>query len=181
MADESEASLIRRSQSGDKEAFAVLVRRYAAGSIGSAYVLLRNHADALDVSQEAFVRAWRGIRRFAAEASFYTWYSTILRNLCVRRLRRRGAGWAGDLDDQTPASPDCDPGLLAERNERTARVWRAVLALPLIHREVVVMYHFQHMSYRQIAKALQVPLGTVMSRLHNARTALREKLAGERP
>ena len=76
---------------------------------------------------------------------------------------------------------EAGPSLLAEQNERAGRVWRAVLELPIKHREVIVMHHFQEMPYREIAAALAVPIGTVMSRLHSARKVLRESLAGDRP
>jgi RNA polymerase sigma-70 factor (ECF subfamily) len=180
--DESEDTLIRRCRAGEKEAFGVLVRRYAARAVGSAFVLLRNHADAMDASQEAFIRAWRRIRRFEGRASFYTWYSAILRNLCAGVLRRRSAARSRrPAEGHSAPAAEPEPSLLVEQNERARRIWRAVLDLPLKRREAIVMHHFQEMSYRQIADALGIPIGTVMSRLHNARTALREKLAGDRP
>lgn len=74
-----------------------------------------------------------------------------------------------------------DPGVLAERNERIDRIWQAVLELSTKHREIIVMSHFQQMSYKQIACVLKVPIGTVMSRLYNARKTLRAKLACDRP
>jgi RNA polymerase sigma-70 factor (ECF subfamily) len=77
-----------------------------------------------------------------------------------------------------PAGPaeQTDPSILAEQNERTQRLWRAILRLPLKHREVIVMSHFQHLPYKDIAESLAVRIGTVMSRLHNARKALRDLL-----
>jgi len=181
--DESEATLLSRCRAGDRDAFGVLVRRHAGRAIGSAYAFLRNHADALDVSQDAFVRAWRSIRRFEGRSGFYTWYATILRNLCLDHIKRRRRRDESPLPEGEPADPADDPGpeLLAERNERAQRVWRAVLDLPIKHREVIVMHHFQEMSYKQIAAALSIPIGTVMSRLHAARKVLREALAGDRP
>ena len=181
--DESDATLLSRCQAGDRRAFGVLVKRYAGRAIGSAYALLRNHADALDVSQDAFVRAWRSIRRFEGRSGFYTWYSTILRNLCLDHIKRRRRRRESALPQGEPAGPAAGPGpsLLAEQNERAERVWQAVLELPIKHREVIVMHHFQEMSYREIAAALAIPIGTVMSRLHSARKVLRESLAGDRP
>ena len=179
--DQAEDALICRCQAGDKEAFGVLVKRYAGRAIGAACLLLGNRADALDASQDAFIRAWRNIQRFSGEARFYTWYSAILRNACISQLRRHRRRKAEQLaDDHLQPHPQSDPGMLAERNERAERVWQAVLDLPMKHREVVVMKHFQHMSYRQMADSLSVPVGTVTSRLHNARQTLRAKLAGDR-
>ena len=180
--DEAEETLIRRCQTGDRDAFGVLVKRHAGSAIGAAFVLMRNHADALDASQEAFIRAWRNIRRFRGKARFYTWYSVILRNVCAGLLRRRARRRTVELTDRHARSdPRSDPVLLAETGERTRRLWQAVLELPVKHREVILMNHLQEMSYRQIAESLGLPVGTVMSRLHNARRALREKLAGDRP
>ena len=181
--DESEAQLLSRCRAGDRDAFGALVKRYTARAVGAAYALLRNHADALDASQEAFVRAWRAIRRFEGRSGFYTWYSTILRNACLDLIKKRRRRSEQALPEGEPAEPDHQPGpdLLAEENERSRRIWDAVLQLPLIHREVIVLHHFQHLSYKEIAAALGIPLGTVMSRLHSARMALREALAGDRP
>ncbi|HUX16621.1 MAG TPA: sigma-70 family RNA polymerase sigma factor, partial [Phycisphaerae bacterium] len=77
------------------------------------------------------------------------------------------------------ARPDADPEILVERSERERRVWQAILTLPLAHREIISLAHFQGLSYKEMAEALGIPIGTVMSRLHAARRALRTKLAGE--
>ncbi len=160
----------------------MIVTRYAGAARGAAYLLLGRYEDALDASQEAFVRAWRGIRRFNPEAPFYPWYSRILRNVCISRLRRRPAATHSELSEaSSPAKTDSDPVLIAELNEQRERIWRAIMELPLHHREIIVMQHFQEMSYRDIAASLNIPIGTVMSRLHNARQALRRKLTGEKP
>jgi RNA polymerase sigma-70 factor (ECF subfamily) len=176
---EGEAAVIRRCQAGDQDAFGQLVRLYAGRAIGAACALLGNREDALDASQDAFVRAWRNIGRFDGRSRFYTWYSTVLRNVCISRLRRRRPA-AAELSVE-PAGPaeQTDPSILAERNERAKRLWRAILRLPLKHREIIVMSHFQHMAYKDIADSLAVPIGTVMSRLHNARKALRDLLGGQ--
>jgi RNA polymerase sigma-70 factor (ECF subfamily) len=178
--NECEAALIRRCQAGDKEAFGVIVRRYAGSAAGAATLLLGSHEDALDASQEAFVRAWRHIRRFNTEMAFYPWYATILRNVCFSRLRRRTRRKTVRLTEGHAApAPDSNPVLLAERNERRDRVWRGMMALAPHYREIIVMAHFQGLSYKEMAGVLGVPIGTVMSRLHNARKALRSELVDE--
>ena len=106
-----------------------------------------------------------------------TWYSAVLRNVCLSRLRRRRHRTVEIVADPAGPIEATDPSLLAERNERTERLWQAILKLPLKHREIIVMNHFQHLAYKDIAAALEIPIGTVMSRLHNARKALRELLA----
>ena len=174
--DESEAALIRQCQAGDRDAFGQLVKSCAGRAIGAAYLLLGNHEDALDASQDAFVRAWRNIKRFDGRSRFYTWYSTVLRNVCISRLRRRKRRTVEMAAEPAGPTEQSDPSLLAERNERTEKLWQAILRLGLKHREIIVMNHFQHLSYKEIAAALEVPIGTVMSRLHNARKALRDLL-----
>jgi RNA polymerase sigma-70 factor (ECF subfamily) len=176
--DESEQALIARSRAGGKEAFGRLVRKYAGRAIAGAYVLLGNRDDAMDASQEAFVRAWRHLKGFDGRSSFYTWYSALMRNVCLTRLRKRRRHRTAELAVEPAAAPDAtDPSLLAERNERAECLWKAVLSLPLKHREIILMNHFQEMSYKEIAEGLAIPIGTVMSRLHNARKALRRALA----
>ena len=114
-----EADLIRRSQAGDKEAFGAIVKRYAGAATGAAYLLVGNHEDALDASQEAFVRAWRSIGTFDTAAPFYPWYATILRNVCISALRRRRKTVSLDAAGVPPkASTAYDPVVIAERGER---------------------------------------------------------------
>ncbi len=86
--DEREDTQIRSSRTGDAEAFGGLVKRYAGRATGVAFLLLGNRADAVDASQEAFLRAWRGLPRFRGESAFFPWYSAILRNVCREHLRR---------------------------------------------------------------------------------------------
>jgi RNA polymerase sigma-70 factor (ECF subfamily) len=175
-----EAEVMRRCRDGDRDAFGQIVKRYAGRAIGAALLLLGDHDEAQDASQEAFVRAWRNIRKFDPSRRFFPWYGTILRNICISRLRRRsGKRTVELLDGASGTPPEAGPVLLAERNERKDRIWRAIRQLSETQREVIVMNHFQEMSYREMAEALDIPLGTVMSRLHNARAALRKRLANE--
>ncbi len=175
--DGPEAALLKRCQAGDKKAFGAIVKRYAGRALGAATLLLGSREDAHDASQEAFVRAWRHIRRFDVERPFYPWYATILRNVCVSLLRKRSRRPTVELTEgHAHQHPESNPVLLAERNERRDRVWWGIQALSASHREIVVMSHFQNLSYKEIAAALDIPIGTVMSRLHNARQALRKKL-----
>jgi len=180
--DDSDDALIRRSRTGDTEAFGILVKRYAGRATSIALVLVGNYSDALDVSQEAFVRAWRHVGSFRGEATFFTWYSSILRKVALTCLRRRHRRRNVELVEAcgVPA-PGADPAVLAEHNEQTERLWQAILKLPTKHREIIVLSHFQHLSYKEIAHVLEIPIGTVMSRLHTAREALRAQLSGERP
>ena len=180
--DDSDDALIRRCQRGDSDAFGVLVKRYAGRATGMAVMLIGNHADALDVSQEAFVRAFRHIRTFKGEANFFVWYSKILRNVCWTWLRRQHKRKDVELlETQALPAAEADPAVLAERNEETERLLKAIMQLPTKHREIIVLSHFQQLKYRQIAEVLEIPIGTVMSRLHAARAALRATFQGDRP
>jgi len=177
----AESTWLKRCKAGDREAFGLVVKRYAGRATGAALLVLGSYEDALDASQEAFVRAWRHIRRFDTARPFYPWYATILRNVCLSRLRRRTRRRTVQLLPDHPGSGEANPVLLAERNERRDHVWHAILELSLRQREIIVLNHFQQMSYKEIAAALGIPIGTVMSRLHAARQALRKKLAGDAP
>ena len=176
--ENSQENLISRSQAGHTEAFGELVKMHAGRAVAAAYGMLGCHDEALDASQDAFVRAWRGIGRFSGRANFYTWYYSILRNLCVDRLRSRRKHKCAELNYDHAACPSqSDPAVLAVNNEQSQHIWKAILELQLIHREIIVMSHFQEMSYKEMAEVLEVPIGTVMSRLHNARKNLGDKLA----
>ncbi len=180
--EESEEALVTRCQAGETEAFGTLVRRYTGRAVGTASLLLGGYDDALDASQDAFVRAWRSIHSFKRKASFYTWYSTILRNVCFTRIRQREKGQGEKTIEENLAPADqSDPYLLVERNEQSERIQRAILQLPVHQRDIIVMSHFQQMRYKQIAEQLDIPIGTVMSRLHNARKSLRKALEGDSP
>lgn len=182
--DESDDALLDRSRRGDTAAFGVLVKRYAHRATGMAIFLVGARQDALDVSQEAFVRAWKYVKTYRGEADFFTWYSAILRKVCFTWLKRRGR--RADLEPLETAAVEPegsdaganDPSAVAERRERAEQLWRAVHQLSPAHREIIMLCHFENLSYKQIAETLDIPLGTVMSRLHAARDALRTRLGG---
>lgn len=180
--DASEDALIQRCQRGDAEAFGVLVKRYAGRAIGVALLRVGNYPDAMDLSQEAFVRAWRHIRSFQGRSTFFAWYSSILRNACLTWLRRRHRRRdVGLVEARAVPASGADPAVIAEDNEQKERLWQAILQLPVKHRDIIVLNHFQQFSYKQMAEVLGIPIGTVMSRLHAAREALRARLTGDQP
>jgi RNA polymerase sigma-70 factor (ECF subfamily) len=177
---------ISRCQAGDIQAFGVLVEKYKQRAYYTALSLLGAHEDALDISQEAFVRAYRAIAKFQpSHSGFFTWYYKILRNLCSNFLRDRAKqarpfSQIGAQKQRLTEIPDegNDPTVIAERNELKDAVWRAISSLAAPEREIIVLRDFQDMPYKEIAAALDCPMGTVMSRLFNARKQLREKLNG---
>ncbi|MCZ6918768.1 MAG: sigma-70 family RNA polymerase sigma factor [Gemmatimonadetes bacterium] len=181
-----ESALVRRAQSGDHEAFGELVSRYMRQAYYAALGLVGSHDDAMDLSQEAFARAFRARTSLDPDRPFYAWLYTILRRLCFNFLRDRktrarklevAAVWLAD----EPQAFGEDPLRAAERSELRLRVAAAIEELPERQREVLVLKEFEGLRYREIAELLGIPLGTVMSRLYTARRHLATSLGGERP
>lgn len=172
---QTERKAIVASQTGSRDAFGEIVRTYMRRAYFGALALVGNREDALDVSQEAFVKAYRAIRRFDPERPFYPWFYRILRNLCFDLLRRRKTRAMGSLEVEAQ-DQRFNPELLAKRDESRRLVWAGIARLPDRDREILVMRHFEHLSYREIASALAIPEGTVMSRLFTARSRLRKEL-----
>lgn len=176
--DENESDLVARARDGDRRAFGELVSRYMRPAYFTALGLVGSHDDALDLSQEAFARAFRARTRLDAGRPFYPWLYQIVRRLCFNFLRDRktrrsrleeAASW---LVDETAGSPPASPAREAERAELRARVEAAIDELPLHQRETLVLREFDGLSYREIAELLEIPIGTVMSRLYAARKSL---------
>jgi RNA polymerase sigma-70 factor, ECF subfamily len=166
-----DSATVQRCLTGDPEAFRTLVDHYQGRALGHAIAIIRNRDDALDVVQEAFLNAHRALRTFDRERAFYPWFYAILRNCCYRQLASRRT-------DATGSEMRVDllesPGVSVE--ERLA-IEEALAALSPADREIVMLRHFDGLSYAELAAALGIPAGTVMSRLFNARKRLRESLA----
>jgi len=169
-----EQALIATAVAGDKDAFGELYHMFAPRVYAVACGLLLNRDDALDVTQETFIRAWRALPRFRLGAPFFPWLYAIARNRCMSRFSRRS---------RDPASVEFDEriGGEADEGERAVEIRRdiarALAALGPDHREIILLRHFQDLSYEEIAHSLGCPIGTVMSRLHHARKALAAALA----
>ena len=175
----SDVELIHRVQSGDNDAFDELMKRYAASVYKVTYALTRNHADADDLSQETFIRAFRAIARFDEHYQFYTWVRRIAVNLCFNHLKRGQKfrfvplpGSDGDAESVDIADPNPLPADSGLRRDLDA----ALVRLPPDQRAVFVLRVDEEMSYDEISKTLRIPVGTVMSRLNRAREKLRELL-----
>jgi RNA polymerase sigma-70 factor (ECF subfamily) len=164
--EQDDVQLLRRSASGDSRAFHTLVDRHADRLFRLAARLVGNAADAEDVLQETFTGAYRSMKRFEERASIKTWLTRIL--VTQAALWHRSKKKTQVLDDQTPhRSSDANAKL---------DVQAALQQLSAEHREVLVLREFESLSYDEIADVLNVPRGTVESRLHRARNELREKL-----
>ena len=179
----SDHVLVLKAQAGDREAFGELVTRYMRRAYYAALGLSGSHDDALDLSQEAFVRAYRARASLDPDRPFYPWLYQIVRRLCFnlqrdRRTRRRRMEEATPwLQDQAGArAAASDPARSAERSELRSRLEVAIDALPEREREVLVLKEFEGLRYREIAELLGIPIGTVMSRLYTARRNLAEIL-----
>jgi RNA polymerase sigma-70 factor (ECF subfamily) len=180
-----DAVLVRQAQAGDAEAFGRLVERHMRRAYYAALALVGSREDALDISQEAFARAFRARARLDPDRPFYAWLYQILRRLCFnfhrdRATRSRAMAAAAWLADAPVASADEDPARAFERDELRRRLEAAIDALPAREREAFVLKEFEGLKYREIAELVGVPLGTVMSRLYSARHRLADALEGNR-
>jgi len=180
---DSETEWIRRSQRGDKEAFGFLVKKYMRQAYCAAVGFLGAHDEALDASQEAFVRAFLSIGRFDATKKFYTWYYRILRNHClnvVRNKRIRTISFSQIFDESFEViSSDPSSEEILERRELRKAVWEGLWKLEVDDREILVARDILGTPYATLAELLECPIGTVMSRLYHARRRLRENLEGK--
>ncbi|TKJ38720.1 MAG: RNA polymerase subunit sigma-24 [Planctomycetes bacterium B3_Pla] len=178
---QEETIALQRCRRGSTEAFEVLANRYMKDAYFIALGLVGNREDAMDLSQEAFVRAYRNIKQVKPGRKFFPWFYQILKNLCISHLRKRKYRRASSLDAENcpevaAASDRFSPEAVAKRNETKDKVWQAIGKLDDKHREVIILRHFQNMSYEQIAAALFCNKGTVTSRLYYARKKLEELL-----
>ena len=183
MSDE-DRDAVRRVQAGETEAFEVLVEKYKRKTFRLAYSVLRDQEEALDVAQEAFVKAFRSLPKFKGDSAFYTWLFRITMNLALDRRRQRatrlrsmgGEEVSPEEWERTAVATGPRPDDEAAGAERRERIGRALASLPEHHRSIIILSDIEGLSYREIAEVLAIPMGTVMSRLHNARKRLREAL-----
>jgi RNA polymerase sigma-70 factor, ECF subfamily len=175
-ADVPDRDLAARAGGGDDEAFAELVRRHERRVYNLALRMLGRPEDARDAAQDAFVSCYRNLASFRGDAAFSTWLHRIAVNACYDALRRR-RDLLG-LDEAPEPPPAADHG---DAVTTSVDVRRALLTVPEEFRTVLVLHDIQDLGYDEIARILQVPVGTVKSRLHRARVALGRALIGEPP
>ena len=176
-------SLVRRCQAGDDQAFRTLVLRYQRKVFSVALALVKDREEAMDVAQDAFFRVHQRIGDFKGDSSFYTWLYRITRNLAIDRLRAR-RGREQELDETAGWELErTDPGFISRRlgtnpqrgvlrKELAEQMARALAQLPEKHREILVLREVEGMSYEELAETLEIPKGTVMSRLYHARAKM---------
>lgn len=172
---ELELELIAKAQGGDKQAFGELVHCHREGVVNLVYRMSGDIHLAEDVAQETFIRAWRGLARYRPRSPFRNWLYRIATNAALDALRRGRE--SVDIDGLALAASGPGPEGTVEGREREKQVQQAVLALPSASRAVLVLREYEGLSYRQIAEVLDIPMGTVMSRLSYARNRLKQTLA----
>lgn len=176
---ENEKEIVIEWKKGNKKAYEALVRHYMADAFMVAYGYVHDEEDARDLSQDAFVKAYQARESFDAVRPFYPWLYRIIKNHCLNYLKRvsRGGGSLyhdNDLDRERFVAAEPTPLQQLEREERKAIVRAAIELLSEDHREIIVLKNFDGCSYAQIAEMLDIPIGTVMSRLYYARRQLKE-------
>jgi RNA polymerase sigma-70 factor, ECF subfamily len=183
----TDEALVRAAQRGDMKAFEELVARHRDKVYARAFSMMRNEEDAVDISQEAWVKGWQRLKQFQGDSSFLTWMTRIVINLCLDTLRRQKrqraesieemeAG-AGGVERQMPIVT-ANPTAGLERTELRQRIDRALNQLSYEHRTVLILHEFEELEYKEIAKRMECSIGTVMSRLFYARRKMAALMAG---
>lgn len=180
-------TLVRLAQQGDTQAFEELVARHRDKVYARAFSMMRNETDALEISQEAWIKAWQRLEQFQGDSSFATWLTRIVINICLDAMRRQKR-WAADSIEQLaeekggverylePTQVDMLARL--DREELRARIDAAMQQLSVAHRTVLILHEFEGLEYKECAKRMGCSIGTIMSRLFYARRRLAALLAG---
>jgi len=183
--------LVQRVQAGDSGAFRTLFDKYHRRAFAVAMGVVKNEDDALDAVQEAFVKVHKNIHKFQGSSSFYTWLYRIVMNVSIDHVRRTSRRKSLDFDERVlheesevagdgallPRVTNANPGKAALRAELGSAIQAALEELPEHHRAVIVLREIEGMSYEEMAEALEVPKGTIMSRLFHARKKMQVALA----
>jgi RNA polymerase sigma-70 factor (ECF subfamily) len=172
--DLSDGQIIDAVKQGDRDAFRGIVDRHKYRAYRVALSLVGDRQDALDVSQAAFIKAYRNLKRFDTRRPFVPWFYSILRNLCLDHLRR------SKRRREVPLADTLIIRDVSMDTETAGGLRRAVDALPAEQREAVVLHYFEGLSYKEIASVMDKPVGTVMSSLYYARQKLKQALKGTR-
>ncbi|HWR60142.1 MAG TPA: sigma-70 family RNA polymerase sigma factor [Clostridia bacterium] len=181
-----EKLLVKKSQSGDIEAFELLISSYDKRAYNIAYRIMGNEEDAKDMAQEAMLRVYRSIKDFKGQSSFSTWLYRIVTNVCLDELRRRKNDRHVSIDSTIKTedgelhielcSDKETPEAAYERVEQRELIKEAIRELNDEYRSVIVLRDVQGFSYEEISGMLECSLGTVKSRINRARTMLRDRL-----
>jgi RNA polymerase sigma-70 factor (ECF subfamily) len=187
-AREADREMLEAVLSGDNTAYRGLVEKYQDRIYSMVYGMLRNREDARDITQEAFVKAYRKLATFRLESSFYTWLYRIAMNLAIDVTRKRKRRGESSGFDESIASRDGDGGIhevhhgdspsrVLERKQLYARIMDAMEKLPADQKQVILLRELEGLPYKEIAEIMEIPEGTVMSRLFYARKKLQKMLS----
>ena len=184
-------SLVQRARSGDERAFRLLVERYQKKVYAVALGMVKDREEAMDVVQEAFVKVHRSLDSFKADATFYTWLYRITVNVCIDVIRRRGAMRSDSVEfderiahDLSEANLGAVSSQLGSNPEKTVlqrelgeKIQTALEQIPEKHRAILLLRELDGLSYEELAQVLDIPKGTVMSRLFHARAKVQKLLS----
>ncbi len=168
-------------------AFEELVARHRDKIYARAFSMMRNEDEAMDLSQEAWVKSWQRLKQFQGDSSFGTWITRIVINLCLDQLRRRKRQRTDSIEEMNEESGGVErqmpvvaanPTERLERGELRKKIDQALGQLSYEHRTVLVLHEFEELEYKEVAKAMGCSIGTVMSRLFYARRKMAVLLAG---
>jgi len=181
--------LVSRYRDGEQRAFELLVKRYQRKVYSLAYGIVHNPEDAMDVTQEAFVKVHRYLDKFQGSASFYTWLYRIVVNLCIDHLRRAGRAYSVEYDDAidrsqgvlsamdiVPSRQGTDPRQALADKETLTHISEGLAQMSPNHRAVIMMRELEGLSYKEMAEIMECSKGTIMSRLFHARKRLQAYL-----
>jgi RNA polymerase sigma-70 factor (ECF subfamily) len=166
--------LISSAQAGDRQAFTELVCRHQSAVVGLVYRMCGDPQQAEDAAQEAFIRVWQNLNSYKPQHAFRSWLYRIATNTTLDSLRRERP--TAELDSLFLADASPTPEQSTEQGQRAAQVRRAIARLSEPLRIVLILREYQELSYQEIAETLDIPTGTVMSRLNTARSQLRQEL-----
>ncbi|MSU42697.1 MAG: sigma-70 family RNA polymerase sigma factor [Pedosphaera sp.] len=173
--------LVRSAQNGNTGPYEELVFRHRDKIYARAFSMLRNEDEAMDISQEAWIKGWQRLKQFKRDASFTTWMTRIVINLCLDFLRKKQRQQTDSLQQMEEDSGSVErrmpmviinPTAGMEREELLAEIDRGMAKLSYEHRTVLIMHEYEGLEYKEIAKAMHCSIGTVMSRLFYARRRL---------
>ena len=180
MQPDLERELIRKCKAGDARFYEPLVRAYEPAGLRVAVAMMGNAEDAQDALQEAFIKTYDTLHRFDVGKPFGPWFFQILRNQCRDMLRSRNAKFRVEALDgnveETPGDAERGPERSRQRNAARELLWRGLERIGTEHREILVLKELEGFRYGEIAQILEIPEGTVASRLFHARRALRDAL-----
>ena len=175
----NETELVTRAQRGDRNAFSELVGIHARGVLNVIYRMCGDEQIAEDAAQEAFIQAWLHLPSYRPQTPLRNWLYRIAVNAATDKFRKERRILPHDIEDLHLTDERPGPESLVSQRERTMLIQNAVLSLPEASRAVLVLREYEGMSYHEIADALDIPVGTVMSRLNYARKLLKDKLEKE--